>query len=107
PDLAAYEVSDPDHAFALANRSTTGLTASVFTASRELLERAADELRVGVLQWNRASAGASSRLPFGGIGDSGNHRAAAIMTGLACSYPLGLQMPAVGDANADWPGFSG
>ncbi|MEY4579631.1 MAG: hypothetical protein RL701_4334, partial [Pseudomonadota bacterium] len=40
PDLAAYEVSDPDHAFALANRSTTGLTASVFTASRELLERA-------------------------------------------------------------------
>lgn len=105
PDLAAYEVVDADHAFALANRSSSGLTASVFTASRAQLERAIDELRVGVLQWNRASAGASSRLPFGGIRDSGNHRPAGITAGLACSYPIGVQLPNAQDGGASWPGF--
>jgi succinylglutamic semialdehyde dehydrogenase len=62
-------------------------------------------LRVGVLQWNRASAGASSRLPFGGVGDSGNHRPAGIFAGLACSYALGVQLPATNEAPLTWPGF--
>jgi succinylglutamic semialdehyde dehydrogenase len=105
PDLAVYVVADSDTAFALANRGWSGLTASVFTASRERFEQAADQLRVGVLQWNRASAGASSRLPFGGLRESGNHRAAAIHAGLACSYPLGLQLPAAKEAALTWPGF--
>jgi succinylglutamic semialdehyde dehydrogenase len=106
PDLAVYEVADADEAWSVANRSSTGLTAAVFTASRAQLERAADELRVGVLQWNRATAGASSRLPFGGLKDSGNHRPAGIVATLACSYPLGLQLPmAAGDARQNWPGF--
>ncbi|MET0389603.1 MAG: N-succinylglutamate 5-semialdehyde dehydrogenase, partial [Polyangiales bacterium] len=60
-----------------------------------------------VLQWNRASAGASSRLPFGGIRDSGNHRAAGIVAGLTCSYPLGVQLPAATETLPDWPGFAG
>ena len=38
----------------------------------------------------RATAGASGRLPFGGIGDSGNHRAAGITVGLACTHPVAL-----------------
>jgi len=105
PDLAVYEATDVDHALALANQTSSGLTAAVFTASRDQLEHAADELRVGVVQWNRASAGASSRLPFGGIRDSGNHRAAGIVAGLACSYPFGLQLPGKNDATLDWPGF--
>jgi succinylglutamic semialdehyde dehydrogenase len=105
PDLAVYVVDDIDAAMVAANRGWSGLTASVFTASREHFERAVDELRVGVLQWNRASAGASSRLPFGGIRESGNHRAAAIHAGLACSYPLGLQLPAAKEAALTWPGF--
>lgn len=106
PDLAVYVVQDTDAALRVANRGWSGLTASIFTASRERFEQAVDELRVGVLQWNRASAGASSRLPFGGIRDSGNHRAAGIHAGLACSYPLGLQLPAAKDAALSWPGFA-
>jgi len=105
PDLAAYEVRDADAAFELASRGSSGLTAAVFTASREQLERAVDILRVGVLQWNRTTAGASSRLPFGGIRDSGNYRPAGIVAGLACSYPLGLQLPAPNAALPNWPGF--
>ena len=105
PDLAVFEVDTPDDAFALANHGWSGLTASVFTASRERFEQALDVLRVGVLQWNRASAGASSRLPFGGIRDSGNHRPAGIFAGLACSYALGVQLPATNEASLSWPGF--
>jgi succinylglutamic semialdehyde dehydrogenase len=105
PDLAVYIVDDTEAALVIANRGWSGLTASVFTASRERFEQAVDAVRVGVLQWNRPSAGASSRLPFGGIRDSGNHRAAAIHAGLACSYPLGLQLPAAKEAALQWPGF--
>jgi len=105
PDLAAYEVHDADTAFELASRGPSGLTAAVFTASREQLERAVDMLRVGVLQWNRTTAGASSRLPFGGVQNSGNYRPAGIVAGLTCSYPLGLQLQAQHLALPSWPGF--
>jgi succinylglutamic semialdehyde dehydrogenase len=105
PDLAVYVARDLEHALALANDTWGGLTAGVYTASRSAFERAADELRVGVLQWNRATTGASARLPFGGIRSSGNHRPAGIMAGLACVYPQALQLPAA-DAEAlpSWPG---
>jgi succinylglutamic semialdehyde dehydrogenase len=106
PDLAVYVARDAEHAVALANRSWSGLTAAVFTASREAFERAADELRVGVLHWNRATAGASSRLPFGGIHDSGNHRPAGLLAGLACCYPLSIQLPSASETAGlpSWPG---
>jgi acyl-CoA reductase-like NAD-dependent aldehyde dehydrogenase len=109
PDLAVYRATDEEHAIALANRSSSGLTAAVFSASREAFERAADAVRVGVLQWNRATAGASSRLPFGGIGQSGNHRPAAALAGLACSYALGIQTPSETESARlpTWPGFEG
>lgn len=105
PDLAVHVVDDLDHALALANRSRFGLAAAVFTRSRERLEHAADELRVGTLHWNRPSAGASSRLPFGGIKDSGNHRPAGIFAGASCVYPLAvlLERPET-DPLPSWPG---
>jgi succinylglutamic semialdehyde dehydrogenase len=106
PDLAIYPAADLAQAIAIANDSEYGLSASVFSASPEAFEQAADALRVGVLHWNRGSAGASGRLPFGGIRQSGNHRPAGIMAGTACSYPLAI----LGDASAPaagagWPGF--
>jgi succinylglutamic semialdehyde dehydrogenase len=106
PDLAIYVARDAEHAVALANRSWSGLTAAVFTASRDAFERAAEELRVGVLHWNRATAGASSRLPFGGVGDSGNHRPAGLLAGLACCYPLSIQLPSASETAGlpSWPG---
>jgi len=105
PDLAVYVVKDLDHALALANDTWSGLTAAVFTASRAAFEQAAEELRVGVLQWNRASAGASARLPFGGIRASGNHWPAGLLAGAACSYPLSVQFPSVEpEPLPSWPG---
>jgi succinylglutamic semialdehyde dehydrogenase len=107
PDLAVYPAQDEAEAFALANETWSGLTAAVFTASADAFERATDALRVGVLHWNRATAGASSRLPFGGVRDSGNHRPAGAFAGLACVYPLAIQHPTETEKTrlATWPGF--
>lgn len=110
PDLAIYVVDSVEEATALTNATPYGLSAAVFTQDQTKLEHFADALHVGCLHWNRSSAGASSRLPFGGIKDSGNHRPAAIMAGLSCAYPLALLLPA-GSSGApsalpSWPGLS-
>lgn len=107
PDLAIHVVDDVDAAVALANQTRFGLTAAVFTSSRERFEAAADELEVGVIHWNRSSAGASGRLPFGGIKDSGNHRPAGITAGAQCVYPLAVYLSPPEDAPLpSWPGLS-
>jgi succinylglutamic semialdehyde dehydrogenase len=90
PDVAIYPVDDLDHAIALTNATRYGLVASVFTADEHAFTHAAAELRVGIVHLNRATAGASGRLPFGGIKDSGNHRPAGITAGLLCAYPQAI-----------------
>ena len=64
-----------------------GLAASVFTRDRARLEHAATRIRVGVLNWNRGTIGASSKLPFGGTLRSGNDRPAGILSTLYCTRP--------------------
>lgn len=107
PDLAVMVVDDVDQAVALANDTSFGLSAAVFTHSAESFERAADELRVGVIHWNRSSAGASGRLPFSGIKASGNHRPAGVLMGTSCVVPVGVLLPPkVAPALPTWPGIS-
>lgn len=107
PDLAIHVVDSIDEAIHVANATRFGLTSAVFTASRESFEAAADELEVGVIHWNRSSAGASGRLPFGGIKDSGNHRPAGITAGAQCAYPFAVYLAPPDDAPLpSWPGLS-
>lgn len=107
PDLSVVTVDSVEQAIAVANETQFGLSAAVFTQSADAFERCADELRVGVLHWNRSSAGASGRLPFGGIGASGNHRPAGILMGQSCTYPLAVLLPQKADAPLpSWPGIS-
>ena len=87
PDVVVYPVASDDAAVNVANATEYGLAMSVFTADEERFERLAYDLRSGVLNLNRSTAGASSRLPFGGVKKSGNHRPSAILAGLYCSYP--------------------
>jgi succinylglutamic semialdehyde dehydrogenase len=106
PDLAVYVARDLDEALAVAGDTRFGLIASVFTGSRERFERAADGLRVGVVHWNRPSTGASARLPFGGVGDSGNHRPAGVMMGASCAFPVSVLLSADGASDLPtWPGM--
>lgn len=90
PDLAVYVVDDLDHAIAVANDSPYGLAAGVWTASESSFSACARRLRTGNLSWNAVTVGASSRLPFGGVGNSGNHRPAGVFSSRYCAYPLAV-----------------
>lgn len=90
PDLAVYVVDDLDEALAVADDTDYGLTAGVWTESEAAFERAASALRVGALSWNAPTVGASSRLPFGGVKNSGNHRPAGAFSALYCAYPMAV-----------------
>ncbi len=87
PDVVIYEVGDDAEAVAVANGTNYGLAMSVFTADEERFDELSYELKAGILNLNRSTVGASSRLPFGGVKKSGNHRPAAILAGLYCTYP--------------------
>jgi succinylglutamic semialdehyde dehydrogenase len=90
PDVALYPVAGEAEAAAVANDTRFGLCASVFTADRARFETVAARLSAGVLNWNAPTVGASGKLPFGGVKDSGNHRPAGIFSSLYCAWPAAL-----------------
>ena len=64
------------------------------------------EVPSGIVNWNRATNGASGRLPFGGVGKSGNHRPAALFAPEYCSYPVASLTKPFGDYDkSPSPGF--
>ncbi|MDB4976592.1 MAG: astD [Myxococcaceae bacterium] len=106
PDLALEAVDDLDHAIARANGSPYGLSVSVFGASESAFEHAFARLRYGCVNFNAPTCGASSRLPFGGTGKSGNHRPAALFSTLYATYPVAsIRGPRTLDASKLSPGF--
>jgi succinylglutamic semialdehyde dehydrogenase len=88
PLVRVAVVEDLDEAIEQANASRYGLAASIFTASREAAEQFFARVNSGCINWNTGTAGASSRLPFGGWGRSGNHRPAAAFSVDSCAYPI-------------------
>jgi succinylglutamic semialdehyde dehydrogenase len=88
PLLQLIRVKDFDAAIAEANNTRFGLAAGLLSDDRALWERFYRQIRAGVVNWNRPLTGASSALPFGGIGDSGNHRPSAYFAADYCSYPV-------------------
>lgn len=74
PLLQVVRVPDFDAALAEANRSAYGLAASLLSDDTALFDRFKAAVRAGVVNWNQPTIGASGRLPFGGLGASGNHR---------------------------------
>ncbi len=46
------------------------------------------QVRAGVINRNGPTTGASGRLPFGGVGYSGNHRPAGAFSVDYCAYPV-------------------
>ncbi len=94
PDASVLVVDSLDDALRALNASPYGLVASVFTNTRTRFDQVYRESRVGLLNWNTGTVGASSRLPFGGQGRSGNDRPAGVTSTLACTYPVAsLEFP--------------
>ncbi len=88
PLLQVIRVPDFSAALAEANATRFGLAAGLISDNRTLYERFRLELRAGVINWNQPTTGASGAAPFGGIGQSGNHRPSAFFAADYCSYPV-------------------
>lgn len=79
---------DLDDAIRQANATQYGLAAAIFTKRAADAERFFREARAGCINWNTGTAGASSKLAFGGLGRSGNHRPAGAFSLDYCAYPV-------------------
>lgn len=88
PLVRVAMVDSFDEGLAQVNATRFGLAASVFTRNAGVAERFLHEARAGCVNINTGTAGASSKLPFGGLGLSGNHRPAAAFSLDYCAYPV-------------------
>jgi succinylglutamic semialdehyde dehydrogenase len=88
PVLTIVRVPDFTAAIAAANATAFGLSAGLFAADPALWDRFVTEIRAGVVNWNRPTTGAASAAPFGGLGESGNHRPSAYYAADYCAYPV-------------------
>lgn len=106
PEAALYPITDLEHAIAAVNDSDYGLAASLFTRDRRKYEGAIGRIRTGILNWNKGTTGASGKLPFGGLGKSGNDRPAGISAALYTTYPQAhIESEGGFDATTLPPGF--
>jgi succinylglutamic semialdehyde dehydrogenase len=93
-----------DDAIEQANATKYGLAASIFTKDEEAVERFLFEAKAGCVNVNTGTAGASSKLPFGGLDHSGNHRPAGSFSLDYCAVPI-ASMIERGDVATTHPGM--
>jgi succinylglutamic semialdehyde dehydrogenase len=88
PLIQLYTYQDFSEALQLANNTKYGLSAGLFSNNQAHYELFYQTIRAGLINWNRPTTGASSSLPFGGIGQSGNHRPSAYFASDYAAYPI-------------------
>ena len=88
PIVQVYYYDTFEQALTLANQTQYGLAAGLLGDNRAHYEQFYHTVRAGLINWNRPTTGASSSLPFGGVGYSGNHRPSAYFAADYSSYPI-------------------
>ncbi|MFS0848310.1 succinylglutamate-semialdehyde dehydrogenase [Novosphingobium panipatense] len=88
PILQVSRVPDFAAAMEAANNTRFGLSAGLISGDDALWERFLVECRAGVVNRNRPTTGAAGSMPFGGLGESGNHRPSAYYAADYCAYPV-------------------
>ncbi|WP_413289608.1 succinylglutamate-semialdehyde dehydrogenase [Bdellovibrio sp. HCB337] len=107
PNVAIYKSSNFDETLNIVNSTGYGLVMALFSKNKSLYEEALLRARVGLLNWNRTTNGASSRLPFGGMGKSGNDRPSADYAIQYCTVPVAsLEDPTPFDKTKMLPGIT-
>ena len=96
PDVGIEMVDDDDEAIAVLNASLYGFANAVFTGSAERFERIYRNTSSGILNRNRSTNLASPRLPFGGVGKSGNYRPAGAYAARNVVVPMAVQENVLG-----------
>lgn len=90
PDLSLETFDEDDEALALVAGNPFGFVSSVFTERRDRFERFRDSAFFGMFNWNRSTNNASSNLPFGGVGRSGNFRPGGSHTPRSVTFPMAV-----------------
>jgi succinylglutamic semialdehyde dehydrogenase len=88
PILQLIRVPNFGAAVRESNNTRYGLTAGLLSDRADLYEQFYPDVRAGVVNWNRQLTGSSSRLPFGGVGQSGNHHPSAYFATDYCTFPV-------------------
>lgn len=88
PLLQVIRVTNMDEAIAEANNTSYGLSAAILSNNKNDYDRFLQEVHAGLINWNQQTTGASSAAPFGGVGDSGNHRPSAYFAADYCNHPV-------------------
>lgn len=92
PLMQIIRVGTFDDAIKRANDTRYGLSGGLVSDDDALWLRAHDEMRAGILNRNRPTAGASGAMPFGGPGLSGNFRPGAYYAADYCAWPQASQV---------------
>ena len=92
PLLQVFRVATLDDAINRANETRFGLSGGVVTEDDAVWAYAKPRLRTGILNRNRPTAGASSAMPFGGPGRSGNFRPGGYYAADYCAWPQASQV---------------
>ena len=90
PDLSIEVIDSDEEAIAVLQASPFGFVNAVFTGSAERFETILARTRSGMLNRNRSTNLASPRLPFGGVGKSGNYRPAGAWAHRNVTAPLAI-----------------
>jgi succinylglutamic semialdehyde dehydrogenase len=90
PLLQVIRVEDENEMIDRMNATRYGLSVGLLSDDHSMFDLVYKRAKAGVIHWNRPTTGASSALPFGGIGDSGNHRPAGYFSAEYCSYPVAV-----------------
>lgn len=88
PFLQVRRVPDFDTALREANATKYGLSAGLVSDDPANWDRFIHRIRAGVVNFNRPTTGAAGDMPFGGLGQSGNHRPSAYYAADYCAYPV-------------------
>lgn len=92
PLMQIIRVDSFDEAILRANDSRYGLSGGLVSDDDALWLRAHSEMKAGILNRNRPTAGASGAMPFGGPGLSGNFRPGAYYAADYCAWPQASQV---------------
>lgn len=106
PLLSVYWVNSLDEGIEISNQTRYGLSASIFTKTKRNYDHFYNSVEAGVINWNAPTNGASSKVPFGGIKGSGNHRPSAFFAADYCSYPVASVISSQSETPPYLPGMT-
>ena len=92
PVMQIIRVGNFDEAIKRANDTRYGLSGGLVSDDDALWLQAHREMRAGILNRNRPTAGASGAMPFGGPGLSGNFRPGAYYAADYSAWPQASQV---------------